>query len=214
MSNQILEDSDRQKEDESDDSIFYLSPRFVYHLDESFRKRLEKLYLSEIPSSSKVLDLMSSWTSHLPITHKYQLIVGHGLNEDELKANSSLDRYWIQDLNINQNINIPDKSFDVILITAGWQYLQYPENLAQELSRITNKGGKAIISFSNRAFWNKSPRIWVQSSPNQQLNYVKRVMLLNGWSDFKIISEKTYNKGFAAIFSPLGDPFYSIICYK
>ena len=63
---EILKDFQREKIENDDDSIFYLEPRFVNHLDDAFRKRLTDLYRKEIKSKSVVLDLMSSWVSHLP----------------------------------------------------------------------------------------------------------------------------------------------------
>ena len=97
----ILEDHERIKQDSNDDSLFYAQPRFVHHLDEPFRNRLTNLYRDKIPKGSVLLDLMSSWVSHLPNDIKYKRIVGHGLNQIELERNIRLDSYWVQ--NFNQN---------------------------------------------------------------------------------------------------------------
>ncbi len=126
----ILNQYDRSKADEADDSIFYLTPRFTYHLDINFRSTLTQLYRSELKASSIVLDLMSSWQSHLPPEIHYDSVIGHGLNEEELKQNLRLDKYWIQDLNRNQDIPLDSNSIDYCLIVAGWQYLQYPEKIS------------------------------------------------------------------------------------
>jgi len=45
----VLSDADRDKLDRSDDALFYAEPRFVHHLDASFRARLTRLYRERIP---------------------------------------------------------------------------------------------------------------------------------------------------------------------
>ena len=92
--------------------------------------------LKEIKQNSIVLDLMSSWDSYLPKRKKYKKVNGHGLNSKELEKNKILDSFWTQNLNLNQNIPMNDGSVDYCLMVAAWQYLQYPEKLTQEISRI------------------------------------------------------------------------------
>ena len=138
----VLEDSQRFKLDSSDDAIFYSEPRFVHHLDAGFRARLTTLYRERIPPCAQVLDLMSSWVSHLPEDVSYDQVIGHGLNEEELNANPRLDRNWVQNLNRDQTLPVEDASIDVTLIVAGWQYLQQPEPIAAELLRISVPGGR------------------------------------------------------------------------
>ena len=128
----VLSDADRDKLDRSDDALFYAEPRFVHHLDASFRTRLTNLYSERIPPCAVVLDLMSSWVSHLPEDLSYQEVIGHGLNAEELAANPRLDRHWVQNLNTDQSLPLADDSVDVALIVAGWQYLQQPEAVAAE----------------------------------------------------------------------------------
>ena len=206
-----LSNQDRLKIDTSDDSIFYLTPRYVHHLSNSFRNRLTNLYSEYLFNHHTILDLMSSWVSHLPTQAKYKKIIGHGMNESELSSNNRLDSYWVQDLNKSQNLPLEDSSVDVGLIVAGWQYLQYPEKVSLELSRILKTDSLLIISFSNRAFWSKSPSIWINSSERERIKYVKSVLSSNGWSVDKIINEKTYENKLFGFYSLEGDPFFSII---
>ncbi len=210
----ILSEKERSKADNNNDTLFYSVPRFVNHLDMSFRNRLCKLYQDCIPESSVVLDLMSSWVSHLPKHKQYRKVIGHGLNKQELEANARLDEFWIQDLNINQILPIEDSSIDIVLIVAGWQYLQQPEIVAEELRRIIKTQGLLIISFSNRAFWPKTPYIWNQSSPDQQLEYISRVLVAQGWSYPDFIVEQTFLNTYARLLGIKGDPFYSVISRK
>ena len=206
-----LSNEDRCKIDNSDDKIFYQHPRYVHHLSGSFRDRLTKLYSKYLFNHHIILDLMSSWVSHLPIQTKYKKIIGHGMNESELAANNRLDSFWVQDLNKIQSMPIEDSTIDIGLIVAGWQYLQFPEKVSLELSRIIKSDSFLIISFTNRAFWTKSPNIWSNSSENGRLLYIKRVLSANGWAIEKIVSEKTFEKKLFGFYSVESDPFFSVI---
>ena len=86
----------------SRDKIFYHQPRYVHHLSESFRSRLTTLYPEYLLNHYVILDLMSSWVSHLPPNIRYKKVIGHGMNEAELSSNKRLDSFWIQNLNMKQ----------------------------------------------------------------------------------------------------------------
>ena len=209
----VLNNYQRKKLDESNDQEFYSDPKFVYHLDANFRQNLSDLYQNEITDNSTVLDLMSSWDSYLPQGKKYKKVIGHGLNKLELEKNKIFDSYWIQNFNLNQEIPIDNKSIDYCLMVAAWQYLQYPENLTKEISRILSDQGKIIIAFSNRAFWHKAPNIWTSSSEEERVKYVRRVLITNGFNEPKII--KKFNQPALNIFNFLNkDPFYCLIATK
>ncbi len=202
---------DRSKIDISDDQIFYQNPRYVHHLSDSFRYRLTNLYSKYLFKHQVILDLMSSWVSHLPSNICYKEVIGHGMNEAELFANKRLDRFWVQNLNKTQNMPIEDSSIDVGLIVAGWQYLQYPEKVSLELSRIIKTDSFLIISFTNRAFWTKAPNIWTDSSEDKRIEYVTSVLTDNGWMIEKIFKEKTEEKRLYGFYSVESDPFFSVI---
>ena len=202
---------ERQKLDIADDEIFYQQPRYVHHLSQSFRNRLTNLYSEYLFSHHVILDLMSSWVSHLPSNIRYKKVIGHGMNEAELSSNNRLDRYWVQNLNKSQNMPIEDSTVDVCLVVAGWQYLQYPEKVSLEISRIIKPDSLLIISFTNRAFWSKAPYIWTYSSENERIEYVKSVLTANGWRIDNIIIEKTKAKKLFGFYSVESDPFFSVI---
>ena len=206
-----LLDEHRDKIDLSDDKIFYQQPRYCHHLSASFRKRLTNLYSEYLCEHHVVLDLMSSWVSHLPTHIKFKKIIGHGLNEAELDSNKRLDSFWVQNLNKIQNMPIEDSSIDVGLIVAGWQYLQYPEKISLELSRIIKSDSLLIISFTNRAFWSKSPNIWTYSSEVKRIEYVTSILIDNGWRIEKILNEKTYQDKLFGLYKSESDPFFSVI---
>tara|TARA_B100000579_G_scaffold135916_1_gene110244 strand:+ start:893 stop:1543 length:651 start_codon:yes stop_codon:yes gene_type:complete len=206
-----LTSSDRDKLDTSDDKIFYNQPRYVNHLSISFRNRLTKLYSEYLSAHHVVLDLMSSWVSHLPNNKRYKYVIGHGMNEAELKSNNRLEKYWVQNLNKTQNMPIENSTVDIGLIVAGWQYLQYPEKVSLELSRIMKKDSLLIVSFSNRAFWTKSPNIWTNSSELERIEYVKNVLSSYGWNIENIFNEKTYERKLLGLSFSESDPFFSVI---
>ena len=202
---------DRTKSDICDDEIFYQQPRFVHHLSDSFRHRLTTLYSEYLLNHHNILDLMSSWVSHLPSNISYKKVIGHGMNEAELSSNERLDWFFVQNLNKKQNMPIEDSSVDVGLIVAGWQYLQYPEKVSLELSRVIKSDSLLIISFTNRAFWTKAPNIWTYSSEEKRIEYVTSVLTSNGWRIEKILNEKTQDKKLFGFYSSESDPFFSVI---
>ena len=50
---------------------------------------MTQLYRERIPDTAVVLDLMSSWVSHLPPEKKYQRVIGHGMNAAEVTRQHS-----------------------------------------------------------------------------------------------------------------------------
>ena len=210
----VLRQEERFKLDSSDDALFYAEPRFVQHLDAAFRARLTDLYRQRIPACAVVLDLMSSWVSHLPEEVRYQEVIGHGLNGEELAANPRLDRRWVQDLNRDQRLPLDDASVDAALIVAGWQYLQQPEGVAAELLRVVRPRGQVIVAFSNRMFFQKAPQVWTDGGDRDHLAYVARVLLAQGWGRPQLIAESTRAAGPLGWIGARGDPFFAVLAER
>ena len=210
----VLTETERIKLDTSDDSLFYAEPRFVQHLDAAFRHRLTALYRQRIPACAVVLDLMSSWVSHLPEEVTYQEVIGHGLNHQELAANPRLNRRWVQDLNRDQRLPLDDTSVDAVLIVAGWQYLQQPEAVAAELLRVVRPRGQVIVAFSNRMFFQKAPQVWTDGGDRDHLAYVARVLLAQGWGRPELIAENTRAPGPLGWIGATGDPFFAVVAER
>ena len=210
---EVLNNYQRKKLDESNDEEFYSDPKFVYHLDANFRNYLSSVYKNEIKDYSTVLDLMSSWDSYLPKEKKYKKVIGHGLNKEELERNKTLNSFWVQNFNLNQKIPLDSGSVDYCLMVAAWQYLQYPENISKEITRILSDKGKILVSFSNRAFWHKAPNIWTTSTEEERVKYVRKVLITNGFKEPRII--KKFNDN-SLNFLPFlkNDPFYCLIANK
>ena len=82
------------KYDTASDELFYAEPRFVTHIDAGAIAAVTALYRELFPLEGVILDLMSSWVSHLPGDVPYREVIGHGMNERELAANPRLSRFF------------------------------------------------------------------------------------------------------------------------
>src|SRR5580704_13619105 len=112
--------------DEDDDARFYEPARLVYHIDDNAVAALTGLYRDILPAGGVVLDLMSSWVSHLPPEIDYAEVIGHGMNAEELAANPRLSRSFTQNLNRDTALPLADASVDAAMICVSVQYLQQP----------------------------------------------------------------------------------------
>lgn len=148
------------KQDASDDLLFYAPPRLVPHIDDGAVAALTDYYRTVLPPNADVLDLMSSWVSHLPDDPPLGEVVGHGMNSEELRANPRLTRWFVQNLNTDPMLPLPDASFASALCCVGVQYLQRPVEVFGEVRRILRPGGRFVVSYSNRCFPTKAVAIW------------------------------------------------------
>ena len=148
------------KLDTEDDEIFYEPPRLVCHIDDGAIAALTGFYRTVLPPDGMLLDLMSSWVSHLPPEIGYKEVIGHGMNAAELAANLRLSRWFIQNLNRDTKLPLGDASLDAAVICVSIQYLEQPVAVLREVARLLRPGAPLIISFSNRCFWTKAVAIW------------------------------------------------------
>ncbi len=148
------------KADPSPDLQFYQQARLVTHIDPAAVAAVTALYRTLVPAGGTVLDLMSSWVSHLPDEAVYAEVVGHGMNAEELAANPRLDRWFVQDLNATPKLPLENATFDAALMCVGVQYLQRPAEVFAELARVLQPGAPVVVTFSNRCFPTKAVAIW------------------------------------------------------
>jgi hypothetical protein len=155
-----LPDGAFAKLDADEDELFYEPPRLVYHIDDNAVAALTEFYRRGLPPGGALLDLMSSWVSHLPPEVEYAEVIGHGMNPAELAANPRLSRWFTQNLNRDSALPLADNSIDAVTICVSIQYLQQPVAVLREIARVLRPGGRVVISFSNRCFWTKAVAIW------------------------------------------------------
>jgi SAM-dependent methyltransferase len=158
-----------EKADPSPDAEFYVPPRLVTHIDDAAIATVTQMYRQTLPQGGAVLDLMSSWVSHLPEEATYASVVGHGMNAQELAANPRLSRWFVQDLNLKPGLPLDDGAFDGAGLCVSVQYLQRPVEVFRDVARVLRPGAPFVVSFSNRCFPTKAVAIWqALSGPDQQ----------------------------------------------
>jgi SAM-dependent methyltransferase len=210
----LLQPQERSKLDATDDALFYSVPRFVTHLDDRFLETLTQLYRDRLQPQTRILDLMSSWVSHLPKEMAFAHVEGHGLNAEELARNPQLDSFFVQNLNQEPRLPLPDQSFDAVLNTASVQYIQYPETVFREIHRVLKPNGIAIISFSNRMFFHKAIQAWREGSEADRLALVQTyIASVPGFTVEEAISIVPKPTALAWL-SGAQDPFYAVIARR
>ena len=149
-----------RKEDRGDDAHFYAPVRLVTHIDKAATEALTARYRAILPPGGAVLDLMSSWVSHLPPEVPFAEVIGQGMNAEELKTNPRLTRSFVQDLNRTPVLPLEPASCDAALCCVGVQYLERPVEVFADVLRVLRPGAPFIVSFSNRCFQTKAVAIW------------------------------------------------------
>jgi SAM-dependent methyltransferase len=165
-----------EREDESSDEVFYSQPRLVVHIDEGAIAALTQYLREVLPPNGDVLDLMSSWRSHLPEDVPLGRVVGLGMNAVELAENPQLTERVVHDLNADPRLPFGDAEFDAVLLTVSVQYLVRPIEVFGEVGRVLRPGGRFTVSFSNRMFPTKAVRIWRDGSDIQHIYLVARYL--------------------------------------
>ena len=146
------------RQDDGEDAGFYAAPRFVTHLDDAAVAAVGELY-DELGTDGDVLDLMSSWVSHLPRRPRSLTVLG--MNAEELAANPLADELVVQDLNASPVLPFADASFDAVLNCVSVDYLVRPVEVYAEVARVLRPGGVSVCTFSNRCFPSKAIRGWL-----------------------------------------------------
>lgn len=171
------------REDESDDALFYAPARLVTHIDEAAIAALGAHYREVIAPGSVVLDLMSSWISHLPEDLRLAEVIGHGMNPAELEANPRLSQHIVQNLNHNTALPLEDARCDAALCCVSVQYLQRPVEVFAEVRRVLKPCARFIVTYSNRCFPTKAVAIWRGLDLRGHASLIHRYMSLAGFSD-------------------------------
>lgn len=161
-----------RRADPSPDRFFYDVPRLVMHVDDATAEALTGMYREVVPPGSRVLDLMSSWVSHLPPEREFERVAGLGMNAEELRQNGQLSDFVVHDLNENPTLPYEDASFDVALCALSAQYLTRPVEVFAEVGRVLAPGGVFAVSFSHRLFPEKAIEGWQMLAPQDLVRLI------------------------------------------
>jgi SAM-dependent methyltransferase len=193
-----------RRTDEGPDEEFYQTPRLVTHIDDRAIAAVTQLYREFFPADGEILDLMSSWISHLPPEVEYRRVIGLGMNEVELRRNERLDSYVIQNLNTNPILPFGSAEFDGAGICVSVDYLTRPREVLREVGRVLKADAPVVITFSNRCFPTKAVEIW------HRLDDAGRLRLVEGYlqeaGNFRDIN--SLDRSPRRLFS---DPLYAVV---
>jgi SAM-dependent methyltransferase len=173
-----------EREDESPDAAFYGFPRKVVHIDGGAIAALRALYARVLPAGGRLLDLMSSWRSHLPPAGGAREVIGLGMNAEEMGDNPQLTKSVVHDLNREPRLPFGDAEFDGAMCAVSVQYLLHPVLVFREVRRVVRPGAPFVVAFSNRCFFTKAVAVWVGTSDAQHRMLVRSYFeAAGGWSD-------------------------------
>jgi SAM-dependent methyltransferase len=175
------------RQDESSDERFYASPRMVTHIDDATIQALTHFYADQLAAGGDVLDLMSSWVSHLPGKLQLGRVAGLGMNPQELAANPRLSDWTVHDLNLEPELPYPDASFDAVLNAVSIQYLVSPIAVFTSIRRVLRPGGVSIVAMSHRCFPSKAIRAFHFMPGLQRMEFIGRCHEFAGFEDVQQI---------------------------
>ncbi len=202
--------------DPSDDARFYAQPRLVTHIDDGAIAIIGEVLGELIPPDATILDLMSSWKSHLPPHVHPKRVVGLGMNAVELAANEQLDTWVVQDLNRDPTLPFADDEFDIAIITVSIQYVVQPIALFRAIQRVLKPGAPLAIIFSNRLFPTKAVRVWTQLDDAGHIALVESYFqLAGGYANLRLIDRSPKPRFGRGGWQLAGhDPIYVVLGHK
>ena len=200
------------REDERPDTTFYAPTRLVTHIDEGAVAAVSDLY-AELGLDGfageprRVLDLMSSWVSHLR-TAPSELVV-LGMNRAELEANPMATERVVADLNADPVLPFADASFDAVLCCVSVDYLVRPVEVLREAARVVRPGAPVVLTFSNRLFPTKAVAGWLYADEPTRCEIAAAYVRLAGGFDEPEVSLRT-----PADRRYRGDPLYAVVARR
>ena len=206
-----IPDSAFRRHDESPDEEFYRQPRFVNHIDDAAIAAVTNLYRLHFPADGSILDLMSSWVSHLPPEACYERVVGVGMNGQELAENPFLDEYVVQNLNRDAHLPFGDAEFDGAAICVSVQYLTRPLEVLCEVGRVLRPGAPLVITFSDRCFPTKAIACWRLLDDEGHLCLIRHYLEEAG--NWRIVACGNARRC-CSLEAAAGDPLYAVIARR
>jgi SAM-dependent methyltransferase len=180
-----------ERQDESDDAQFYSMPRFVVHIDAATIAALTQVYREILPAGGAILDLMSSWVSHLPDEMPFARVAGLGMNAEELTGNPRLTDHIVQDLNHHPDLPFDSGSFDAIVNAVSIQYVTRPLEVFRSCARVLRPGGLYAVAMSHRCFPTKAIRAWHVLALRERLEVVKEYFRSAGGYEEPVLLDRS-----------------------
>lgn len=169
--------------DETPDGEFYTLPRLVVHLGPGAIAALTATYARLLPTDGEILDLMSSWRSHLPGPEALAgPVVGLGMNADEMADNPRLAAHVVCDVNADPRLPFDDGRFAAAVCTASVQYLTRPVEVFADLRRVLAPGAVAAVAFSDRCFPTKAIAAWRAGDDAEHVALVRAYLSRAGFA--------------------------------
>ena len=194
--------------DGTDDEAFYIAPRFVVHIDDGAIQKVGEIYARLLPQGGTVLDLMSSWRSHLPDHVHPSRVLGLGLNRPEMEDNPALTEIIVHNLNRTPILPLGDSEFDGVVVTVSIQYMTRPVEVFREVARVLKAGAPFIVTFSNRMFPTKAVAIWHSLDQYDRVRLVWRYFQESGAFENMDVIDRS------APTDPPTDPIWAVVGYR
>jgi len=211
----FFSDSPFVRQDESKDHIFYAKPRLVTHIDSQAQAIIKALYGKYLRPGMHVLDIMSSWRSHVPGSLPLGSLVGLGLNAAEMADNPQLTEHVLHDLNTEPRLPFDDRRFDAVICTVSVEYMTRPFEVFRDVARILKPGGRFIHAFSNRWFPPKAISLWERLSEFERMGLVSEYFLESGrYDNVKTFSARGWLRPETDHYYPdilTADPVYAVM---
>ena len=202
------------RQDASDDRNFYTQPRLVVHIDDGAIAQLGEWFRDLLPPNGAILDLMSSWRSHLPADFVPSRVVGLGMNGEEMAKNPQLDGHVVQSLNANPTLPFADEEFDAAICTVSVQYLTQPLAVFAEVNRVLRPGAPFVVSFSNRCFPTKAVAVWLSMDDAQHVELVSSYFANSSSEQGRWGAVQTRQHAGRSSWLGGGDPLYAVWAEK
>jgi SAM-dependent methyltransferase len=196
------------RQDESDDALFYVEPRLVVHIDEYAIAAARATYLDLLPKRAAILDLMSSWRSHMPPELEWTRLAGLGMNETELRQNDQLTDYVVHDLNANPVLPYGDCEFDGAVVTVSVQYMTKPVEIFRDVGRVLKPGAPFVVTYSNRLFPTKAVRIWTALDERERATLIGTYFRHAGNFGEVMAADRSIDSG------SYNDPLFAVWAYR
>lgn len=194
--------------DDSPDEQFYAVTRLVTHIDAGAISAVTQLYREMFPADGMILDLMSSWVSHLPTDVRYRRVVGVGMNAEELSSNPQLDEVIVQNLNREPRLPFADSSFDGVGICVSIQYLTRPIEVLREVGRVLKPRAPLAVTFSNRCFPTKAVTAWQMTNDAGHAHLIREYLRSVGnWGTVESLDCRPHRRRGE-------DPLYAVVARK